>query len=69
LVSTNSTCTATTRGTTGDGHKMAFKLGAAAVDLANVQIHPTVGALYKFANPIQLTHSLTHSLKATWLWF
>jgi succinate dehydrogenase/fumarate reductase flavoprotein subunit len=53
----------------GDGHKMAFKLGAAAVDLANVQIHPTVGALYKFANPIQLTHSLTHSLKATWLWF
>lgn len=33
--------TTNTRGTTGDGHKMAFKLGAAAVDLANVQIHPT----------------------------
>ena len=28
-------------GTTGDGHKMAFRLGAAAVDMANVQIHPT----------------------------
>ena len=28
-------------GTTGDGHKMALSLGAAAVDMANVQIHPT----------------------------
>ena len=28
-------------GTTGDGHKMALSLGAAAVDIANVQIHPT----------------------------
>ena len=33
--------TTNTRGTTGDGHKMAFRLGAQGVDLANVQIHPT----------------------------
>ena len=33
--------TTNTRGTTGDGHKMALRLGAAAVDLNNVQIHPT----------------------------
>jgi succinate dehydrogenase/fumarate reductase flavoprotein subunit len=28
-------------GTTGDGHKLAFRLGAQGVDMANVQIHPT----------------------------
>ena len=33
--------TTNTAGTTGDGHKMALSLGAAAVDMSNVQIHPT----------------------------
>jgi succinate dehydrogenase/fumarate reductase flavoprotein subunit len=33
--------TTNTKGTTGDGHKMLFSLGAAAVDMDNVQIHPT----------------------------
>lgn len=33
--------TTNTKGTTGDGHKLAFGLGAQGVDMANVQIHPT----------------------------
>ena len=33
--------TTNTKGTTGDGHKLAFRLGAQGVDMANVQIHPT----------------------------
>ena len=28
-------------GTTGDGHKIAFALGAGAVEMENVQVHPT----------------------------
>ena len=30
-----------TKGTTGDGHKLAFGLGAGAVDMQRVQVHPT----------------------------
>ena len=33
--------TTNTKGTTGDGHKLAFKLGAGAVDMQRVQVHPT----------------------------
>ena len=33
--------TTNTPGSVGDGHKMAMKLGASAIDLQNVQIHPT----------------------------
>lgn len=33
--------TTNTKGTTGDGHKLAFKLGAGAIDMQRVQVHPT----------------------------
>ena len=33
--------TTNTKGTTGDGHKLAFGLGAGAVDMQRVQVHPT----------------------------
>ena len=33
--------TTNTKGTTGDGHKLAFSLGAGAVDMERVQVHPT----------------------------
>jgi succinate dehydrogenase/fumarate reductase flavoprotein subunit len=33
--------TTNTKGTTGDGHKLALAAGAAAVDMEHVQVHPT----------------------------
>ena len=33
--------TTNTKGTTGDGHKLAFGLGAGAIDMQRVQVHPT----------------------------
>ena len=50
--------TTNTRGTTGDGHKLAFGLGAGAVDMQRVQVHPT-----GFINP-QDEHADTKTLAA-----
>jgi succinate dehydrogenase/fumarate reductase flavoprotein subunit len=47
--------TTNTKGTTGDGHKLALEVGAAAVDMEHVQVHPT-GTVEAF--PV---HLVTHA--------